>query len=122
MEFLGFKNYWNDFLQRAETQVVTFRDKSVNHDTIVVCFKGTQLFSTDDWCSNVDLSWFQFAHIEKIHNSFLQSQIYCGEPQFGQRIGCSSFGDLVLPQGVLSGENAKSLYGTMRSRITWERT
>ncbi|KAL4363980.1 hypothetical protein GQ457_04G035240 [Hibiscus cannabinus] len=70
MEFLGFKNYWNDFLQRAETQVVMFRDKSVDHDTIVVCFRGTQPFNTEDWCSDVDLSWFEFPHIGKIHSGF----------------------------------------------------
>ncbi|KAE8697347.1 Alpha/beta-Hydrolases superfamily protein, putative isoform 2 [Hibiscus syriacus] len=70
MEFLGFKNYWNDFLQRAETQVVMFRDKNVDHDTIVVCFRGTQPFNTEDWCSDVDLSWFEFPHIGKIHSGF----------------------------------------------------
>ncbi|XP_039042382.1 triacylglycerol lipase OBL1-like [Hibiscus syriacus] len=70
MEFLGFKNYWNDFLQSAETQVVMFRDKGVDHDTIVVCFRGTQKFNTEDWCSDVDLSWFEFPHFGKIHSGF----------------------------------------------------
>ncbi|KAB2055663.1 hypothetical protein ERO13_A11G046900v2 [Gossypium hirsutum] len=73
MEFLGYKDYWNDFLGRADTQVVMFRDKSVDHDTIVVCFRGTQPFNTEDWCSDVDLSWYEFPHIGKVHSGFLKA-------------------------------------------------
>ncbi|MBA0741098.1 hypothetical protein Gogos_014269, partial [Gossypium gossypioides] len=64
---------WTDFLGRADTQVVMFRDKSVDHDTIVVCFRGTQPFNSEDWCSDVDLSWYEFPHIGKVHSGFLKA-------------------------------------------------
>ncbi|KAK8702982.1 hypothetical protein V6N13_021316 [Hibiscus sabdariffa] len=73
MEFLGFKDYWNDFTGRADTQVVMFRDKSFDHDTIVVCFRGTQPFNFNDWCSDVDLSWYEFPNIGRIHSGFLKA-------------------------------------------------
>ncbi|MBA0559667.1 hypothetical protein Golob_016620, partial [Gossypium lobatum] len=64
---------WTDFLGRADTQVVMFRDKSVDHDTIVVCFRGTQPFNSEDWCSDVDLSWYEFPRIGKVHSGFLKA-------------------------------------------------
>ncbi|XP_039042766.1 triacylglycerol lipase OBL1-like [Hibiscus syriacus] len=59
MEFLKFENYWNDYTGKPDTQVVMFRDRDVDHDTIVVCFRGTEPFNLNDWCSDVDLSWHE---------------------------------------------------------------
>ncbi|XP_039042381.1 triacylglycerol lipase OBL1-like [Hibiscus syriacus] len=73
MEFLGFRNYWNDFTGKPDTQVVMFRDKDVDHDTIVVCFRGTQPFNLNDWCSDVDLSWHEFPKIGRIHSGFMKA-------------------------------------------------
>ncbi|KAE8665772.1 Alpha/beta-Hydrolases superfamily protein, putative isoform 2 [Hibiscus syriacus] len=73
MEFLGFKNYWNDFTGKPDTQVVMFRDKGVDHDTIVVCFRGTEPFNLNDWCSDVDLSWHEIRDIGRIHSGFMKA-------------------------------------------------
>ncbi|KAK8481849.1 hypothetical protein V6N11_000028 [Hibiscus sabdariffa] len=110
MELLGFKNYWNDFLQRAETQVVTFRDKSVNHDTIVVCFKGTQLFSTHDWCSDVICLGSSSPISERFIAVFSKAKFIVVSHSLGSALVVLFSVILFLPQGLLSGENAKSLY------------
>ncbi|XP_039050669.1 triacylglycerol lipase OBL1-like [Hibiscus syriacus] len=83
MQLIGFKNYWNDFMMKADTQVFLFRNKTAEHDTIVVCFIGTRPFSADDWCSDADLFWYEFNGIGRIHSGFLKAlgiQKNCGGP------------------------------------------
>ncbi|KAK8655152.1 hypothetical protein V6N13_107742 [Hibiscus sabdariffa] len=117
MGFMRSVFYAFNGLLRAETQVVMFRDKSVDHDTIVVCFRGTQLFSSDVWCSYVDLFWFQFAHIGKIHSG---SKFIVAGHSLGGTLAALFPAILLLPQGgVLSGENASGLH--VRSTKSRER-
>ncbi|KAE8712196.1 hypothetical protein F3Y22_tig00110260pilonHSYRG00054 [Hibiscus syriacus] len=73
MQLIGFKNYWNYFMMKADTQVSLFRNKTAEHNTIVVCFRGTRPFSADDWCSGADLSWYEFNGIGRIHSGFLKA-------------------------------------------------
>ncbi|CAI9110179.1 OLC1v1010158C2 [Oldenlandia corymbosa var. corymbosa] len=73
MEFLGTYDFWNEYQERNSTQGLIFHDKSANPDMVIVAFRGTELFNSDDWCTDFDLSWTKFKTMGYVHSGFMKA-------------------------------------------------
>ncbi|KGN62006.1 uncharacterized protein LOC101210786 isoform X1 [Cucumis sativus] len=73
MELIGFYQFWNDFQEHHTTNAFILRDKISNPNIIVVVFRGTKFFDANAWCTDVDLSWYEFEEMGAIHGGFIKS-------------------------------------------------
>ncbi|XP_042497813.1 triacylglycerol lipase OBL1-like isoform X2 [Macadamia integrifolia] len=73
MHLVGFYNFWNESLQRNDTQAFIFCDKPENAEMIVVAFRGTELFNLRDWATDIDLSWLNLGEMGKVHVGFMRA-------------------------------------------------
>nr|XP_043616214.1 triacylglycerol lipase OBL1-like [Erigeron canadensis] len=79
MDFIGFYNCSNAFETKPvadkekPTQAFMFSDKTGHHELICVSFRGTSPLCADDWCTDLDLSWFHLKGIGRVHLGFLKA-------------------------------------------------
>ncbi|KAJ8546163.1 hypothetical protein K7X08_018746 [Anisodus acutangulus] len=68
MDLVGSFDFWN-----ANTQAFVLQDKNVDPELIVVAFRGTEFFNSDDWISDFDLSWYEMPGMGKMHAGFMKA-------------------------------------------------
>ncbi|XP_016492221.1 triacylglycerol lipase OBL1-like isoform X1 [Nicotiana tabacum] len=73
MELQGAYDFWNEYHQTKSTQGFIFHDKTTSPDRIIVAFRGTEPFNSDDWSTDFDISWYKFHSIGKVHSGFMKA-------------------------------------------------
>ncbi|KMT04568.1 hypothetical protein BVRB_8g182250 [Beta vulgaris subsp. vulgaris] len=73
MKLLETSNFRNDFQANNSTHAFMLRNISKEKDLIVVAFRGTKPFDTDDWCADIDISWYGLNNVGKVHGGFMKA-------------------------------------------------
>ncbi|KAF3438962.1 hypothetical protein FNV43_RR17237 [Rhamnella rubrinervis] len=73
MELIDFYKFWNVFEKKYTTTAYIVMDKKVDPEMIVVAFRGTEFFNADLRAADVDISWYEYPGMGKVHGSFLKA-------------------------------------------------
>ncbi|CAH8373423.1 unnamed protein product [Eruca vesicaria subsp. sativa] len=70
VKFIFLSLFFFSFQKRNLTQAFLFKASSTNPNLIVVSFRGTEPFDVDDWCTDLDISWYEMKNVGKVHAGF----------------------------------------------------
>ncbi|KAG2316953.1 hypothetical protein Bca52824_020075 [Brassica carinata] len=71
MKYLGLNDYWDEYQEKETTQA--FMMSADQEKTVVVAFRGTEPFNSEDWCSDFDITWYELPNIGRIHGGFMKA-------------------------------------------------
>ncbi|XP_010461484.1 PREDICTED: uncharacterized protein LOC104742213 [Camelina sativa] len=70
LDLVGNYDFYNAFQESKLTQAFVFKTSSTNPNLIVISFRGTEPFETADWCTDLDVSWYEMKNVGKVHAGF----------------------------------------------------
>eukprot|EP01018_Ginkgo_biloba_P001335 Gb_06716 [translate_table: standard] len=73
MHFVGFFNFWNDYLQTKSTQAFILCEEEVDAKLVVIAFGGTAPFDAGNWMTDFDISWYESKQLGSVHLGFLEA-------------------------------------------------
>ncbi|KAL5557059.1 hypothetical protein UlMin_039295 [Ulmus minor] len=73
MELIDFYDLWNDAQDKNTTQAFMMQNKTSDPDLVVLAFRGTEPFDADAWSTDVDISWYEYPGMGRIHGGFLKA-------------------------------------------------
>ncbi|KAL1196527.1 Triacylglycerol lipase OBL1 [Cardamine amara subsp. amara] len=79
MKYLGLVDYWNEYQGKETTKAFIMSTNTTKipsngqETTVVVAFRGTKPFNSEDWCSDLDITWYELPNIGKIHGGFMKA-------------------------------------------------
>ncbi|KAJ9159880.1 hypothetical protein P3X46_025335 [Hevea brasiliensis] len=91
MNFVGYYNcwngrrIWNEKRKACNTQAFILSDKPRDANLIVISFRGSEPFNSQDWMTSIDFSWFEVPNVGKLHVGYLECM------GIGTRSDASSF-------------------------------
>lgn len=62
-----------DYQNLDSTLALMFKDTISKPNRIVVAFRGTEPFDSDQWRTDVDFSWYELAGVGRIHSGFIKA-------------------------------------------------
>ncbi|XP_024184559.1 triacylglycerol lipase OBL1 [Rosa chinensis] len=71
MKLIKFFDFYNYYQGRHTTQAFMLHDPV--DQLIVVAFRGTEFFDADAWSTDLDISWYDYRCIGKVHGGFMKA-------------------------------------------------
>ncbi|KAK1280536.1 hypothetical protein QJS04_geneDACA004810 [Acorus gramineus] len=84
MHFVKFFSCWNEFYKANTTQAFICSDKAKDAQLIVLAFRGTEPFNSQDWATDVNLSWISTGKMGKVHMGFMKALGLTDERDFAK--------------------------------------
>ncbi|KAK1308960.1 hypothetical protein QJS10_CPA09g00005 [Acorus calamus] len=84
MHLVKFFSCWNEFYKANTTQAFICSDKAKDAQLIVLAFRGTEPFNSQDWATDVNLSWISTGKMGKVHMGFMKALGLTDERDFAK--------------------------------------